>query len=447
VAALSFAGLALAVSAVLAVGTYLMARHYLTDQRETGAARQAFADASIVRDGLLTRGADVSDVLGSLSPAAGAVVLVHRDGQWYSSSLGVGGSAVPPDLRARVSEHRAALAWSEVGGRPVIVVGVDLPAVRGQFYEAVPTSELDSTLKTLGAVLGGLALLTTVGGALIGRAAAARVVAPLDGVATAAAHIAAGEMDTRLDPTDDPDLTVIVGSFNAMVEALEERVRRDARFAADVSHELRSPVTALMTSVGVLAAGKDRLPGPSREAVALLESEVRRLGRSLEHLLELGRLDAGVAGRDHVDLDLGDLVTHALRESQRAGVPLRRPSGPVPVTGDKLMLHRALLNLFENADLHGGGLRAVAVEVGPEGARVVVDDGGAGVPPTERERIFERFARSGARGSRPGTGLGLSLVAETVRVHGGSTWCEDGPGGGARFVLSLPAAHAQAGAR
>jgi signal transduction histidine kinase len=111
------------------------------------------------------------------------------------------------------------------------------------------------------------------------------------------------------------------------------------------------------------------------------------------------------------------------------------------------MLHRALLNLFENADLHGGGLRAVAVEVGPEGALVVVDDDGAGVPPPERERIFERFARSGARGSRPGTGLGLSLVAETVRVHGGSTWCEDGPGGGARFVLSLPAAHAQAGAR
>ena len=100
--------------------------------------------------------------------------------------------------------------------------------------------------------------MTTVGGAAIGRSASARVVAPLDDVATAAASIAAGEMTTRLEPTADPDLAVIVGSFNTMVQALDERIQRDARFAADVAHELRSPVTTLMTSISLLRSADGR---------------------------------------------------------------------------------------------------------------------------------------------------------------------------------------------
>lgn len=110
------------------------------------------------------------------------------------------------------------------------------------------------------------------------------------------------------------------------------------------------------------------------------------------------------------------------------------------VHADKQVLHRALTNLFDNADLHGGGLRGVAVRQGGAGVEVRVVDAGPGVPPAERERIFDRFVRVGSRASRPGTGLGLSLVAETVRAGGGRVWCEQSPGGGATFVLSLPAA-------
>jgi signal transduction histidine kinase len=442
VATLSFAGLALAVSAILAYGTYLTARHYLIGQREQSAARQAFADASVVRDGLLTSGAEVSEVLGSISPAAGSVVLLHRNGQWYSSSLSVGADAVPPTLRQEVEGGGAAVSWGRTGAGPVVVVGLPLPAIDGEFFEVAPTSELDSTLTTLGSVLAVFAFLTTVGGALIGRAATARVVSPLDDIATAAARIAAGEMDTRLAPTEDPDLTVIVGSFNAMVEALEERVERDARFAADVSHELRSPVTTLMTSVEVLSAAERELPEASRQALRLVAGEVARLRRSLEHLLELARLEAGASSREESVVEIGDLVAHTLLDSRRAGVHVARSDAGVSVRGDKMQLRRALLNLFDNADLHGGGLTAVEVLAWGGSARVLVDDRGEGVPPEERERIFERFARAGSRGSRTGTGLGLSLVAETARTHGGAAWCEASPGGGARFVLSLPLAGA-----
>ena len=111
----------------------------------------------------------------------------------------------------------------------------------------------------------------------------------------------------------------------------------------------------------------------------------------------------------------------------------------MPVAVDKLQLNRALVNLFENADGHGDGLVAVTVFRDAESVFVSVEDDGPGVPPEEREHIFDRFARGGARRSHPGTGLGLSIVAETARRHDGAVWVGDRPGGGARFVLRLPA--------
>jgi len=435
---LSFASLALVVSAILAGGTYLAAREFLIGQREQTAAQQAFASASMVRDGLRTRGSDVIEVLASVPGSSGSVVLVKRQERWYSSSLNVAEDAIAPEVRQVVRSGLAGVAWSRLDGRPVIVVGVPLPAVEANFYQIASASELDSTLTTLGSVLAAFAALTTIGGTLMSRAAAARAIAPLESVATAAARIAAGQMDTRLGATEDPDLSVIVGSFNTMVEALEERVQRDARFAADVSHELRSPVTTLMTSVDVLAGSRNELPLRAQRAVELVEGEVDRLRRALEHLLELGRLDAGTAHRDVVDVDLRDLVAHALSENHRATELLSVPTQPVRVLADKQELNRALVNLFDNADLHGGGLSAVNVTTSNGRALIRVDDAGPGVPEADRELIFERFARSGSRGSRQGTGLGLSLVEETARAHGGSVWCEDRAEGGARFTLALP---------
>ncbi len=437
---LSFAALALVLSLVLAGGTYLTARLFLVGQREDAAARQAFVDAALVREGLRTKDARVSDVLDDTSPPPGAVVLVNRGGRWYASSLDVGAESVAADVRQRVGEGDAARAWTRLDGGPALVVGVPVPAVGVEFYEVTPTTELDSTLRTLAAVLGAFALATTVIGALIGRSASARVVAPLGEVAAAAASIAAGRMTTRLPATTDPDLAVIVGSFNTMVEALDERMQRDARFAADVAHELRSPVTTLVTSLSVLRAAEDGDTVRRRAATALVEGEVRRLHRSLEHLLALGRLDAGVSDGPPEAVDLGELVTHSLEATLRAPGLVSLSEGPHVVLGHKAALHRAVVNLLDNADTHGGGVTSVEVVRRGTSVQVRVLDAGVGIPPAERERVFERFVRVGSRGSTPGSGLGLSLVAETVQGHGGSVRCEEAPGGGAAFVLALPAA-------
>jgi signal transduction histidine kinase len=264
------------------------------------------------------------------------------------------------------------------------------------------------------------------------------VVAPLDGIATASARIAGGDTGARLASTRDPDLSVIVGSFNAMVEALQERWERDARFAADVAHELRSPVTAMMTTVDVLEQDATR-PDQRGRSVQLLRREVDRLSRALEQLLALGRLEAGVDDARRERLDLAELVTNTLVQTRRPADLLARDRG-LEVSGDKASLHRAVVNLLDNADLHGGGVTRATV--GRQGSWAVldVDDAGPGVAPGDRQRIFERFARSGSRDARPGTGLGLSLVAETARSHGGDVHCEESPDGGARFVLRLPLA-------
>jgi two-component system sensor histidine kinase MtrB len=139
-------------------------------------------------------------------------------------------------------------------------------------------------------------------------------------------------------------------------------------------------------------------------------------------------------------VSVGDLLRSTLSASGRSTALL---SGDldVPLRVDKVRMDRAVANLCDNADRYGGGLIAIAVENRADEVRIIVDDADGGVPLQDRERIFERFAtgRSG-RGSSSGTGLGLVLVAQTVAAHGGSVWCTDRPGGGTRFVISVPAA-------
>ena len=442
----SFALGALIVSTLLAVGTYLTARHYLIDQRQATALRQSYADASFVLDGLLARDARVPAVLGTVNAPADSELVVHKDDRWYSTALTRGPQAIPQAVRDGVSSGSVTFGWGATEDSPSLVVGMPLPAAEAEFFEIVQTAELRSTLNTLAIVLTAFAVLATLAGAMFGRLSLRRLMAPLDDVATAAARIGAGGLQTRLPPTEDPDLATIVGSFNSMVEALDERIQRDARFAADLGHELRSPLTTLVASVQVIERRRADLPPRTQRAVDLVSVELGRFQQTLEDLLELGRLDAGVRGQVLAEVDAVELARQSLEQSHRDRTLLhvlggdRGPAADLTVRVDKQQLGRALVNLFDNADRHGGGLRAVTVRRVRSQVRIDVDDRGDGVPVEERDRIFERFVRGGSRGSLPGSGLGLSIVAETAGSLGGRVWCEDAPGGGARFSIELPIA-------
>jgi two-component system, OmpR family, sensor histidine kinase MtrB len=439
---LAFAAVTLLVSAVLVTTTWLLARSYLVDQREQALTQQAFADANVLRSRLASAGPDVASVLGELSPSGDADVVVRAADAWYSSSLDVGGRDVPGELRELVAEGAAGWQRVESGSGPRLVVAVPVTGSDVEFYEVAPLDDLEMGLRTLAAVLGAGALVATAAGAGFGAWAGRRAVQPLEQVAGAATRIAGGELSTRLPATRDPDLVGIIAGFNSMVDALSARIERDARFVGDVSHELRSPLTSLTTSVEVLAGRRDELPPRAQQALALVENELGRLRGTLDDLLELAWFDGAGSLTDAEEVSMTALVREVLAGTGHDTALLDGdPDAETTVRGDKSRLERAVRNLVHNADRYGGGPVGVGVNRREGSVVVTVDDAGPGVPALDRERIFERFARGtgSARRSLPGAGLGLAIVAETAGQHGGAAWCTESPAGGARFALSLPA--------
>ena len=142
----SFALGALIVSALLSVGTYLTARHYLMDQRQATALRQSYADASFVVDGLLARDARIPDVLSNVNAPVDSELVVRKDDRWYSSALARGAQTIPTDVRDGVVGGAVTFAWTTADDQPALVVGVPLPAADAEFYEIVSTTELRATL-------------------------------------------------------------------------------------------------------------------------------------------------------------------------------------------------------------------------------------------------------------------------------------------------------------
>jgi len=313
-----------------------------------------------------------------------------------------------------------------------------------QYFEVFPLAPLARSLRVVG---GSLILGSAVAALLaagVGWSASRRLLRPLSRVATAASDLASGGLDTRLEPEQDPDLDRLVTSFNDMADAVQDRIEREARFASDVSHELRSPITALSAAVEVLDKRRDDLPERSQQALDVVVNQVRRFDQMVLDLLELSRLEAGVDDTHREAVVVPETVKRITARNGWSGVPFdasRRSE--VPVLLDKRRLERIVVNLLDNANNHAGGPTRVAVEDGPLGTiRVAVEDSGPGVPPSERDRIFERFYRGTEARRSVGTGLGLAIVSEHAAAMGGRAWVEDRRGGGARFVVSLPVVQA-----
>jgi len=261
-------------------------------------------------------------------------------------------------------------------------------------------------------------------------------------MATVARRIVRGDLKSRLDAGGDPDLVPLVASFNAMLDNLRDRIQQEARFASDVSHELRAPLTALGAAVDVVDRRRHELPDKVVMAVDVLATQVRSFNQLVLDLLEISRFNAGAATLNVRRVALPDFVRDVLDRAGHAHVPVETGDGaPQSISVDPLRLQQVLANLAENADHYAGGVTGVRIEGQDTSVTIAVEDRGPGVPPHERDAIFGRFARGAAAeqpGSPRGTGLGLALVAEHVRLHGGRVWVEGRPGGGSRFVVELP---------
>jgi two-component system, OmpR family, sensor histidine kinase MtrB len=441
----------LLLSAILAGTTYALTRGDLIDQRERAVLGQAYFNASYVQRQLPVNDAGlVTDLLSSLDNPAGSYPSIYQNGVPYPLQVQFGPDAVPTALRRAVlDDRRAARMRYEIDGRPHLAVGIPLPAVEdalAAYFEIVDLSETERTLRSLGISLLAASAVTTAAGAALGAWSSRRALRPLVDVSKAAEAIAGGRLDTRLESTVDSDLATLASSFNDMAEALQDRIERDARFASDVSHELRSPLTTMAAAVDVLQSQRDRLDERTNQAVDLVAVEIDRFRQLVSDLLEISRYDAGAVRIDRDEVRLAEFVLQAAGASGHNEVPVEIDAelAGVRVRADKRRLGRVIANLLENAARYGGGATAVALTRVGDTVQIAVEDLGPGVPVEDRERIFDRFARgavAGRRGATDGVGLGLALVAEHVRLHGGRVWVEDRADGrpGARFVVELQA--------
>jgi signal transduction histidine kinase len=446
---------ALLLSAILAGTTYALTRSNLIDQRETAVLRQAYFNASNVQNGLpLEESAEnpnpAQQLLSSLANPTGSSPIIFEDSVYYPLQPEFGEDALPAALRRSVLiDGDEAIFRYDLDGAPYLAIGLPLPAVQdveAAYFEIVDLSETEETLNTLGLSLLAASAVTTAAGAALGWWASRRSLRPLSDVSAAAEAIAGGRLDTRLETTLDPDLATLASSFNDMAQALQDRIERDARFASDVSHELRSPLMTMAAAAEVLESQRAELDERSARAVDLVSAEIDRFRQLVEDLLEISRYDAGAVRLDRDEVRLAEFVLQAVGASGYHEVPIELDAelAGVVVTADKRRLARVIANLLDNAAKYGGGATAVSLRQVDDSVQIAVEDAGPGVPAEDRHLIFDRFARGGVagrRGSGEGVGLGLALVAEHVRLHGGRVWVEDRQDGkeGARFVVELPA--------
>ncbi len=440
-ATLAFSLTALLASLALAVVTYAVARNYLLDQRTSSAQSQAFNNAKTVRDEQQSPVGNVQELMLQLrTEGNGFAQLELVTGETLRTTAQIPQQNVfPAELVKNVNAGIDGLQRFEFQGDQFLGVGIYIAAFDAKYFEALPMDNTERTLAAIATALGIGAASTALLAGFLGWWTNRRLLRPLTRVAKAAGDIASGGLDTRMPAETDPDLDKLARSFNEMADAVQTRLEREARFASDVSHELRSPITALSAAVEVLDARRTDLPDRTQQALDVVVTQVRRFDQMVMDLLELSRIDAGSTELHREDVPIEDLISRIAHRYGFGDVPIvvsRKVANTVRV--DKLRFERILANLLENANQHGGGPTRITVDPrGRHGIVLAVEDAGPGVAHGERARIFERFARGSAARHRIGTGLGLSLVAEHAQAHGGDAWVEDRPGGGARFLVTF----------
>jgi two-component system sensor histidine kinase MtrB len=440
----SLALVVLAVAVVIGIGTTVGVRATLLSDFEERAIDQSLTNARLVAGTLRTGDLEETALLASLRPPVRSRPLLWSEGNWYAASLQVQTDDVPETMQQGVIGGEALVQRTEsAAAAPTLVVGIPIEAGSAAYFEAFDLTSVAASLAAVGRTLVLVGAGATLLGAMIGRWVSGRVLRPVSEVTDIAERIAAGAIDARLDLSLDRDLSRLASSFNRMADALAERIAKEARFAADVSHELRSPLTTLVTAVTVLDGRRDELSETGREALALIGADVHRLEQTVEDLLEISRHDAGVVEVDPNLMAIGQAVRRILARLGHPQDLVEVAPGAVGATVavDLRRLERVLANFIDNAKTHGGGATCVRVTADADHVRVSVEDRGPGVPPEDAENVFDRFARgvaAGRRGNTGGSGLGLALAAENAKLLRGRVFVDLEYHEGARLVLELP---------
>jgi signal transduction histidine kinase len=413
-----------------------------------GVTLQRSADAEATQTGRDVARLVEADALPEPVPVVGAqlVQVVDEQGRVLSASLGA--DRLTPMLReeelARVrAGERLFIDGDRIGVRgPVRVVSV--PAGGATVVVAKPMADLQQSLDRMRAVL--LVAFPLLVAALAGvtwRVVGATL-RPVEALRAGAAEISAGEVSAGGRPAKLPvpdshdEIHRLATTLNDMLDRLDAARARQRAFVADAAHELRSPLANMRTQIEVAQHLGDRTDWP--EVAADLLADTQRLARLVDDLLLLARADdARVRDRAVEPVELGGLL-HAVAERYPPDLVSVVDSDAAWTEGEPEALRRAVANLVDNAVRHAR--HRVELAVAPDGSQLLltVTDDGPGIPAADRERVFDRFTRLDDARARDagGAGLGLAIVRELVRRHGGTVRLVEADGGGLRAEIRLP---------
>ncbi|HLA66093.1 MAG TPA: ATP-binding protein [Acidimicrobiia bacterium] len=347
--------------------------------------------------------------------------------------------------REALSAYAACMRFNGVPDYPdpilarVSTAGTEVSALAGALGGSIvfpSLAQVRASVRSFGAIVaiavpilvGLLALLVWI---IVGR-----VLRPVEAIRARVAEIGGGGLDRRVpDPGTDDEVGRLAATMNSMLDRLERSADRQQRFVSDASHELRSPLASIRTQLEVALAHPESSEWRGVAEGVLAES--LRMERLADDLLLLARADEGGLhrGADRVDLD--DVVASEAERYPMVSVGI---SSAETIIGDEMALRRVVRNLVENAVRHAESRVTVSVTRIEDAAVITVDDDGSGIPMAHRSEVFERFTRLEEARSRDagGAGLGLAVVRGIVTAHGGTVEVGDAPGGGARFVVTLP---------
>ncbi len=324
------------------------------------------------------------------------------------------------------------------------------PAGATALVVAEPAASLSIVFNDLTSRLMFSGLIGVAAALALGFLLSQSVAAPLRNIARAARSVARGSYRQRVTATGPSEVRELAATFNRMTEEVQRSQQTLRDFLANISHELKTPLTSIRGFSEAIQDGTiDDPEGISRSA-RIISAESNRVLRLVEELLDLSRIESGQVLMRQEDLDLGELLDHvreifALR-AEESGVRLEMEESRVPhVRGDFDRLEEVLTNLLDNAFRHtpaGGAVQVAARPVTPAMVQVTVADTGAGIAPEDVPHLFDRFYRAhdgeSANGQSKGYGLGLAICREIVRAHGGDIWATSEVARGTTFAFTLP---------
>jgi len=286
----------------------------------------------------------------------------------------------------------------------------------------------------------GIALIISL---LIAIFMARTIYRPLGTVTKAAQQISRGDYSQRIKPEGPKEIKELADSFNRMTEDVEQAQLQLRHFVADVSHELRSPLTSIQGFAQALIDGTAADDATKLKAAQIIDEESRRLKHQVDELLELSRMQSNQAKFLNGPVCLEEVLTQSAEvfavQAKQKQVKIDLKTAPLVLVGDADRLEQVFNNLLDNAIKNsptGGKVSVVSTKGEGNFARITVSDEGPGIHPDHLSHVFERFYQ--VTGTRTGVGLGLAIAREIVVAHHGSIEASSTPGEGARFTVTLP---------